>query len=55
MTDDGTEVEGASDKTLVVCHDGDNICEHGDIILLPHLTYSEDADMAASFVASKVA
>ena len=37
-------------KTLVVCHDGDNICQGGDIILLPHLTYAEDADTAAAFV-----
>ncbi|KAL6879167.1 carbohydrate esterase family 5 protein [Trichoderma novae-zelandiae] len=37
-------------KTLVVCHDGDNICQGGDLILLPHLTYAEDADTAAAFV-----
>ncbi|PTB78709.1 carbohydrate esterase family 5 protein [Trichoderma longibrachiatum ATCC 18648] len=37
-------------KTLVVCHDGDNICQGGDIILLPHLTYAEDAGTAAAFV-----
>ncbi|EHK25919.1 carbohydrate esterase family 5 protein [Trichoderma virens Gv29-8] len=37
-------------KVLVVCHDGDNICQGGDFILLPHLTYAEDADTAAAFV-----
>jgi hypothetical protein len=39
-------------KTLVICHDGDNICQHGDNILQPHLTYSMNADQAAAFVAS---
>lgn len=41
-------------KVLTVCHDGDNICAGGDIILLPHLTYAEDADTAAAFVANLV-
>jgi cutinase len=41
-------------KVLTVCHDGDNICAGGDIILLPHLTYAEDADTAAAFVAGLV-
>ncbi|KAM0477461.1 hypothetical protein ACHAPX_005773 [Trichoderma viride] len=41
-------------KVLTVCHAGDNICAGGDIILLPHLTYAEDADTAAAFVASIV-
>ena len=51
--DNGQEVQGVpSSKTLVVCHDGDNICQHGDLILLPHLTYAEDADTAAAFVVS---
>lgn len=41
-------------KVLTVCHAGDNICAGGDIILLAHLTYAEDADSAAAFVASLV-
>ncbi|KAL7791485.1 carbohydrate esterase family 5 protein [Trichoderma ceciliae] len=41
-------------KVLVVCHDGDNICQGGDFILLPHLTYAEDAVTAAAFVKSLV-
>lgn len=42
--DDGTAVTGASaSKTLVICHADDNICQHGDLILLAHLTYSENA------------
>lgn len=48
--DDGQAVTGANGKTKVVCHDGDNICAGGDLILVPHLTYSEDAGDAASFV-----
>ncbi len=35
----GTAVSGISAaKTLVICHTGDNICQHGDQILEPHLT-----------------
>lgn len=39
-------------KTDIICHVGDDICEHGDLVLPPHLTYSEDAGAAASFVVS---
>lgn len=39
-------------KTKVICHDGDNICQHGDQILQPHLTYSMNADEAAQFVSA---
>jgi cutinase len=35
----GTAVAGISAaKTLVICHAGDNICQHGDQVLQPHLT-----------------
>lgn len=55
MIDNGTAIAGvSSDNTLIICHDGDNICEHGDLILLPHLTYLEDADTAAEFVVSQL-
>ncbi|KAF2727749.1 carbohydrate esterase family 5 protein [Polyplosphaeria fusca] len=37
-------------KTKVFCNDGDNICEGGNLILRPHLTYSDDAGDAAAFV-----
>ncbi|KAH8588954.1 putative cutinase [Bisporella sp. PMI_857] len=37
-------------KTLVICHKGDNICEHGIIVSDPHLNYSNDAPTAASFI-----
>lgn len=39
-----------SSKTLIICHADDKICQHGDLILHSHLTYSEDATMAATFV-----
>lgn len=49
--DNGQAVTGVSAaKTLVICHEGDNICQQGDVILLPHLTYAENAAQAASFV-----
>lgn len=52
--DDGTAVAGASaSKTLVICHTGDNVCQYEDLILLPHLTYSENAVEAATFVANQ--
>ncbi|KUJ19401.1 cutinase [Mollisia scopiformis] len=51
--DDGEAVQGASAaKTKVICHTGDDICLHGDLVLAPHLTYSENAGEAASFVAA---
>jgi cutinase len=39
-------------RTKVICHKGDNICDGGTLILLPHLTYAEDAASAAAFVVS---
>ncbi|KAI0162559.1 cutinase [Pestalotiopsis sp. NC0098] len=51
--DNGDAVQGVSSaNTKVICHTGDNICAHGDLILAPHLTYGADANTAASFVAS---
>ncbi|KAJ6438782.1 carbohydrate esterase family 5 [Purpureocillium lavendulum] len=43
-----------SSRVRIICHQGDNICENGPIILLPHLTYAADAGSAADFVVSKV-
>ncbi|KAN0095405.1 carbohydrate esterase family 5 protein [Hyaloscypha variabilis] len=49
----GTAVAGIpAAKTLVICHTGDNICQHGDQVLEPHLTYSQNATEAANFVAN---
>jgi len=37
----GTSVAGISAaKTLVICHTEDNICQHDDQVLEPHLTVS---------------
>lgn len=53
IPDNGDAVQGVSSaNTKVICHTGDNICAHGDLILAPHLTYGADANTAASFVAS---
>jgi cutinase len=39
-------------KTEVICHTGDDICAHGDLVLEPHLTYSQNSGEATSFVLS---
>ena len=40
-------------RTLIICHSGDNICaQHGQTILLQHLTYAQNAAQAARFVAA---
>lgn len=39
-------------KTKVICHRGDNICQGGNQILMPHLTYSQNAGEAAQFAAA---
>lgn len=41
-------------KVKVICHDGDDICDGGVLVLPPHLNYQQDAQAAAQFVASKV-
>ncbi|KAK0264378.1 hypothetical protein LTR91_009340 [Friedmanniomyces endolithicus] len=52
--DDGEPVGSVpSSKVLIICHVGDDICLHGDLILPPHLTYGENAQQAATFVVSK--
>lgn len=54
QTDSSQSVENTdSNKTLVICHQGDDICQFGDYVLLDHLTYAQDADKAADFVVSK--
>jgi len=51
--DNGTAVQGVpAARTDIICHAGDNICQHGDLILPAHLTYGEDAGSAADFVVS---
>ncbi|KAJ6585388.1 cutinase [Mycena capillaripes] len=53
--DNGSAVQGVSAaNTDVICHIGDDICLHGDLVLAPHLTYGRDTPAAAAFIASKV-
>ncbi|KAJ7292529.1 cutinase [Mycena rebaudengoi] len=53
--DNGQFVQGVSAaNTEIICHLGDNICDHGVLVLGPHLTYGLDAGTAASFIASHV-
>lgn len=53
FADNGDAVQGVSaDKTDIICHDTDNICQGGATILPSHLTYgTENAGEAADFVA----
>lgn len=52
--DFGTPVAGIpAAKTKIICHADDNICQHGDLILLSHLTYGENAQEAATFVSAQ--
>ncbi|KAK2067245.1 hypothetical protein P8C59_001001 [Phyllachora maydis] len=48
----GTAVQGVpAAKTLIVCHDNDNICQHGSQIRQAHLTYGKlNAADAADFL-----
>jgi cutinase len=40
-------------RVFVACHEGDNICQGGDLILPAHLSYSSDAPAAAQFVMAR--
>lgn len=44
----------AASKVLIICHDGDNICDNGIIITAEHRNYEMDAPTAAAFVAARV-
>ncbi|KAK7056270.1 hypothetical protein VNI00_002823 [Paramarasmius palmivorus] len=44
----------SASKVKIICHDGDNICAGGILVLPPHLNYQQDAPAAAQFVLSKV-
>ncbi|PSN72383.1 cutinase precursor [Corynespora cassiicola Philippines] len=44
----------AASKILIICHEGDNICDNGIIITAAHRNYEIDAPAAASFVAARV-
>lgn len=43
-----------SSKVKIICHEGDNICEGGILVLAPHTNYQIDANAGAQFIASKV-
>ncbi|KAL6705915.1 hypothetical protein ACN47E_006194 [Coniothyrium glycines] len=45
----------AASKILIICHEGDNICDNGIIITPEHRNYEIDAPRAADFVAARVA
>lgn len=48
--DDGQAIPNVdSSKVDTYCHDGDNICQNGLLILPAHLTYAEDVSSAAQF------
>ncbi|CBX97575.1 hypothetical protein LEMA_P089840.1 [Plenodomus lingam JN3] len=44
----------AASKILIICHDGDNICDNGIIVTADHRNYERDAPAAAEFVAARV-
>ncbi|KXN91448.1 Cutinase [Leucoagaricus sp. SymC.cos] len=51
--DNGDGFRGVlNDRSITFCANGDNICQGGDIILPPHLSYGANAPQAAQFVAS---
>jgi len=53
IVDDGQALLNvASSKVDTYCHAGDDICLNGDLVLVPHLTYAENAAAAAAFVVS---
>ncbi|POS72165.1 cutinase [Diaporthe helianthi] len=43
-----------SSKVQIICHEGDNICDGGALVLPSHLNYQTDANAGAQFIASKV-
>lgn len=53
---DSTEAVANMDasRVLVICHQGDVICQGGSVILYPHLTYAKDATPAAAFVVTNL-
>ncbi|KUJ12382.1 carbohydrate esterase family 5 protein [Mollisia scopiformis] len=51
----GSAVQGVPTyKTLVLCHTGDDICAHGDLVLGAHMDYAQDALTAAEFVVQQL-
>lgn len=53
--DSSSAIDGIDDsRVLVICHDGDDVCDFGDFLGPLHFTYAEDAPEAASFVVSNL-
>ncbi|ETS82866.1 hypothetical protein PFICI_04742 [Pestalotiopsis fici W106-1] len=51
----GFPIQGAdANKVLTICHVADNICDHGDWIHMPHLTYLIDAGTATDFALERM-
>ncbi|KAH4269288.1 cutinase [Parastagonospora nodorum] len=44
----------AANKVMIICHDGDNICDNGIIITPAHRNYEIDAPAAADFVRARI-
>ena len=40
-------------KVSIVCHKGDNICQDGEIIYPPHLTYCHNVGAEAAFAKAR--
>lgn len=52
--DDGSAFGSVpASKVSTDCHTGDDICLHGDLILVPHLDYCLDASKEASFAVAQ--
>lgn len=55
FTDSDTAVANIdASKVSIICHDGDDICDFGDLILLPHLTYAEDVASASAWIVEQL-
>lgn len=55
LIDSKSTIDGIdTSKVLVICHDGDDVCDFGDFLGPLHFTYAENAREAASFVVSNL-
>ncbi len=52
---DGARIPGlAADRTLIICHDGDIVCEGTQLITLAHDGYEKQAPDAVAFILGKL-
>lgn len=55
LKDSTSTIDGIdTSKVLVICHNGDDVCDFGDFLGPLHFTYAENAPEAASFVVSNL-